>query len=76
MFKGTHNKYWFDCVCGHEFESALCNITTSNQWCPYCSNPPKKYAKKIVKVVLKNHLHHTKNQNIGVKQMWMKQVIR
>ena len=49
VFKGTPNKYWFDCICGHSFESPLCNITTSNQWCPYCSNPPHKLCEKDCK---------------------------
>ena len=46
VFKGSSNKYWFDCICGHSFESALGNIATSNQWCPYCSNPPHKLCEK------------------------------
>ena len=35
--KGSQNKYWFDCECGHTFNSAL-NDITQNKWCPYCSN--------------------------------------
>jgi hypothetical protein len=32
-------KYWFECdKCSHSFQSSLSNITTLNQWCPYCSN--------------------------------------
>jgi very-short-patch-repair endonuclease len=42
VFKsGTSNKYWFDCHCGHSFNSTLGNIS-NKQWCPYCSNPPKQ----------------------------------
>ena len=38
----SHKKFWFDCECGHQFESNLLNINKANNWCPYCSNPPKK----------------------------------
>ncbi len=41
VFKSTHTKYKFNCDCGHEFESALNNIK-KGQWCPFCSNPPRK----------------------------------
>jgi very-short-patch-repair endonuclease len=41
VFKFSHTKYWFDCDCGHQFESALSNIA-KNKWCPYCANPPKQ----------------------------------
>jgi hypothetical protein len=41
VFKSSHNKYWFDCDCGHQFESILKNITALNSWCPYCANPSK-----------------------------------
>ena len=34
----SHKKFWFDCVCGHTFESSLLNINQANNWCPYCSN--------------------------------------
>ena len=37
----SHKKFWFDCDCGHQFESSLLNINQANNWCPYCSNPPK-----------------------------------
>jgi very-short-patch-repair endonuclease len=38
----SHKKFWFDCECGHEFESSLLNINQGNNWCGFCSNPPKK----------------------------------
>ena len=38
----SHKKFWFDCECGHDFESKLLNINKGNNWCPYCSKPPKK----------------------------------
>jgi very-short-patch-repair endonuclease len=34
----SHKKLWFDCDCGHSFESTLLNINQSNNWCPYCYN--------------------------------------
>ena len=33
----SHKKFWFDCECGHDFESNLVNINKGNNWCPYCS---------------------------------------
>jgi very-short-patch-repair endonuclease len=38
----SHKKFWFDCECGHQFESSLLNINQANNWCPYCSIPPQK----------------------------------
>lgn len=38
----SHKKFWFDCDCGHEFDSTLLNINQGNNWCGFCSNPPKK----------------------------------
>jgi very-short-patch-repair endonuclease len=38
----SHKKFWFDCECGHQFDSSLLNINQANNWCGYCSNPPKK----------------------------------
>jgi len=34
---GSHQKYWFNCDCGHEFYSNISNIS-SKKWCSYCSN--------------------------------------
>lgn len=34
----SHKKFWFDCECGHDFESTLLNINKGNNWCPYCYN--------------------------------------
>lgn len=45
----SHKKFWFDCECGHTFESSLLNINQGNNWCGFCSNPPKKITnEKIV----------------------------
>ena len=43
----SHKKCWFDCDCGHSFESTLLNINQSNNWCGYCSNPPKLLCSNI-----------------------------
>ena len=46
--KYSHTKYWFDCECGHQFESALSNIARNrNRGCPYCANPPKQLCDKV-----------------------------
>jgi len=37
----SHKVCWFDCECGHQFKSSLLNINKGNNWCGYCSNPPK-----------------------------------
>ena len=44
VFKNSHLKYWFDCDCGHVFDSSLANIN-NNCWCSYCSDPPKQLCK-------------------------------
>lgn len=36
--KGTSEKFWFNCTCGHEFESIIANICYLNRWCPYCTH--------------------------------------
>jgi very-short-patch-repair endonuclease len=43
----SHKKFWFDCQCGHQFESSLLNINQANNWCGFCSNPPKKLCDNI-----------------------------
>ena len=40
-FKSSHKKYFFDCNCGHIFESLLLNIN-KGKWCGFCCNPPKQ----------------------------------
>ena len=40
--KSSDTKYLFDCICGHEIEIRLSNITHLNRWCGFCSNPPSK----------------------------------
>lgn len=42
LFKSSGKKCWFNCDCGHEFESSLNSINRNNRWCSYCSNPPQK----------------------------------
>ena len=39
VFIGTQTKYLFDCnVCNHHFECCPNNISSNNNWCPYCTN--------------------------------------
>lgn len=42
VFKGTDMKYWFNCICGHEFDTNLLNIVLGGNWCPYCCVPSIK----------------------------------
>ncbi len=54
IFKGTHTKYYFTCYdekCGHDFDSAISNITCGNQWCPFCK---RKTERKFYKYLLAN----------------------
>ena len=37
IFKSSSKSYWFNCVCGHDFESVLTSINNGN-WCTYCSH--------------------------------------
>lgn len=44
IFKNTHTKYKFKChKCHHTFEMAPYNITSGNQWCPYCTPNTAKF---------------------------------
>lgn len=38
-FRNSRDKVFFDCVeCGHQFIKKLNDITSQNQWCPYCGH--------------------------------------
>lgn len=39
--KTSNKKFWFNCQCGHTFESVLSNVTKGS-WCPFCCNPQQK----------------------------------
>ena len=54
----SHKKFWFDCECGHQFESCLLNINQSNNWCGFCSNPPKKLCDNINKITNENRVQN------------------
>ena len=42
VFKGSHNKYWFECIdCNHSFDYELKDIL-KEKWCPYCSKHSHK----------------------------------
>jgi very-short-patch-repair endonuclease len=43
IFKNTNKKYYFKCGnCKHIFNIKIADINKKNNWCSYCSNPPKK----------------------------------
>ena len=43
VFKRSRKKIWFRCdKCPHDFDIRLHAVTGQDQWCFYCSNPPKK----------------------------------
>jgi very-short-patch-repair endonuclease len=37
VFKVSGKSYIFDCICGHQFEKKLNNVS-KDTWCPYCVN--------------------------------------
>ena len=37
VFKSNNNKFWFNCINNHSFNSSLSHIT-HGKWCPYCVN--------------------------------------
>jgi hypothetical protein len=41
LSKSSNEKYWFNCNCGHKFETGL-NTIVSGSWCPYCAFPTSK----------------------------------
>ena len=48
VFKSCNKKFKFNCdVCNHNFSSWLAGVSgKNNNWCPYCSNPPKTLCNK------------------------------
>jgi len=46
VFISSGNTYKFDCICGHEFESLLSNVSHGH-WCPYCCEPAQKLCDKV-----------------------------
>lgn len=55
----SHKKFWFDCDCGHEFDSSLLNINQANNWCPYCYN--RKLCNNCDKCFEKSFASHPKS---------------
>ncbi len=64
IFKGTHNKYLFNCDCGHEFESMISNISRENdgRWCPFCSGNKLCIDKDCKKCFEKSFASHEKSK--------------
>jgi very-short-patch-repair endonuclease len=46
VLNGTRNKYWFNCVCGHEILKAISAIKHGT-WCSYCSIPSRSLCDNI-----------------------------
>jgi very-short-patch-repair endonuclease len=43
VFKSCADKFWFTCYsCNHDFDIKLNNISSGNQWCPFCCTPTKQ----------------------------------
>jgi very-short-patch-repair endonuclease len=61
----SHQKCWFDCDCGHPFDSCLKNINLLNRWCPYCSN--KKLCGKCDCCLNKSFASHHRANNWSSK---------
>ena len=55
----SHQICWFDCDCGHPFDSSLLNINKGNNWCPYCAN--KKLCGKCDNCFNKSFASHPKS---------------
>jgi hypothetical protein len=47
VFRCAYAKYWFNCECGHTFESVLKNVSGLNRWCPYCCTPCQKICNNV-----------------------------
>lgn len=43
IFKNSHEQHDFKCpYCNHIFNIKIKNVSLMNQWCPFCSKPPKR----------------------------------
>jgi len=71
VFKSSNNKYWFNCLCSHSFESKLNDINNNNRWCPYCCYPPIKLCdnEKCEKCFEKSFASHKKSINWSDKNI-------
>lgn len=70
IYKSSKDKCWFDChECYHSFDLSLNNLTSKNQWCSYCSNPPKKLCenKDCMFCLEKSFASHTKSKYWSIK---------
>lgn len=55
----SHKKFWFDCECGHAFDSTLLNVNQAGNWCPYCYN--RKLCGKCETCLSKSFASHPKS---------------
>jgi very-short-patch-repair endonuclease len=75
IFKNSNEKYWFDCPCGHEFETVLSAINRG-RWCPYCCYPTIKLCDKAncIQCFNKSFASHEKvifleDKNVNPRQL-------
>jgi very-short-patch-repair endonuclease len=57
----SHKKFWFDCECGHPFETSLKGINLLNRWCSYCAN--KKLCENCESCINKSFASHYRYNN-------------
>lgn len=49
VFLNSHHKFWFKCDNNHDFDATLNNITSLNNWCPFCINKTEKKLYEFIK---------------------------
>ena len=67
VFKCSGKKYWFDCDCGHIFDSVLASITSSGTWCPHCVNKTETKLYENISQIYPTLQH-------GFRQDWCKKI--
>ena len=67
VFKNSNLKYWFKCQCRHEFEIILGNITSNNQFCPYCAHIKLCDNNNCQSCYEKSFASHERNKNWSEK---------
>jgi hypothetical protein len=63
----SHKKCWFDCECGHTFDTSLKGINLLNRWCSYCAN--KKLCGKCDLCHNKSFASHFRASNWSVRMI-------
>ena len=73
------NSFLFLCnICKHDFESRIADITKSNNWCPYCSNPPKQLCNQdeCKNCLDKSFASHEKSKHLFDKTINIRQIFK